>query len=57
MYGVRDDKERSEGKKVHHIKIEVPANGKYQQGDLPIMLNIERKKTMHTKLPFHGSYI
>ena len=40
MYGVREDEEKSEGEMVHHINKEFSANGKYQQGDSPIMLNI-----------------
>ena len=41
MYGVREDEEKSEGHKALHIKIEFPAKRKYQQGDSPILLNIE----------------
>ena len=41
MYGVREDEEKSEGENVHHIQKEFPANGKYQQGHSPILLNIE----------------
>ena len=43
MYGVREDEEKSEGENVHHIQKEFPANGKYQQGHSPILLNIESK--------------
>ena len=46
MYGDREDEEKSEGQNRYnhnrvHIKIEFPAKRKYQQGDSPILLNIE----------------
>ena len=41
MYDDREDDDKSEGQTVHHIKKEFPANGKYQQGDSPMLLNIE----------------
>ena len=41
MYGVREDEEKSEVEKLHHIQKEFPANGTYQQGHSAILLNIE----------------